>query len=218
MSPQVSIFAFLHSGQICMNIKRVYVHEAIYDEFLRQMVAFVENLKTGGAGDPEAFAGPIQNRQQLARVQNLYNETPRQGWKAALGGGPTCVPSPREDGKGFFMPKTIIDNPPDESRVVVEEPFGPILPIMKWKVEEDVIRRANDTHMGLGASVWTADIARGERIAKRLEAGSVWVNTHFEVAPHVPFGGHKWSGLGMDWGVEGLKGWCNTQAFWVRKK
>lgn len=100
---------------------------------------------------------------------------------------------------------------------MAEEPFGPILPVLKWKDEKDVIKRANASLMGLGASVWTKDLERGERIARQLEAGSVWVNSHFELAPNVPFGGYKWSGIGVDWGVEGLKGWCNPQTVWVRK-
>lgn len=208
--PKIAVFCFLHSGQICMNIKRVYVHEKIYDEFLTQMVAVAAALKTGGAGDAEAFSGPVQNQMQYGKVRGLYEEIAKQGWKTALGGT-------LEKGKGFFMPLTIIDNPPEDSRIVTEEPFGPIVPVLKWSGEEDVVRRANDSNMGLGASVWTADLERGEKLARRLEAGSVWVNSHFELAPHVPFGGHKWSGIGMDWGVEGMKGWCNTQAFWVRK-
>lgn len=110
------------------------------------------------------------------------------------------------------------DNPPDDSRIVQDEPFGPIVPLCKWSDEDDVIARANNTKMGLGASVWTNDIERGERIRDQLEAGSVWLNTHFELSPTVPFGGHKWSGIGMEWGVLGLKGWCNPQAVWWRKQ
>jgi len=216
VAPKIAVFCFLHSGQICMNIKRVYVHAKIYDQFLAQMVAVVKTFRTGAAGDETAFSGPVQNAMQFEKLKGLYAEIEKQGWKTALGG---TLETPDKKEKGFFMPLTIIDNPPDDSRIVTEEPFGPIVPVLKWSGEEedDVIRRANDSNMGLGASVWTADLERGERMAKKLEAGSVWVNSHFEMAPHVPFGGHKWSGIGMDWGVEGLKGWCNTQAFWVRK-
>ncbi|KAK3312088.1 aldehyde dehydrogenase domain-containing protein [Apodospora peruviana] len=213
--PKVSMLSFIHSGQICMVIKRVYVHEKIYDEFLEKMAAFVKNLKVAPAGDPEAMLGPIQNAMQFGKVKDLYNEIGRQGWQTVLGGLPDQQNRPAE--KGFFMPPTIIANPPDDSRIVVEEPFGPIIPVLKWSDEKDVIRRANDTMMGLGASVWSSDIERASRMAKKLEAGSIWVNTHFELSPHMQFGGHKWSGMGVDWGVLGMKGWCNPQAFWVRK-
>ncbi|KAK3389590.1 Aldehyde/histidinol dehydrogenase [Podospora didyma] len=219
--PKVAMLSFLHSGQICMDIKRLYVHEKIYDEFLAQLVSFVSNnFKTGGAGDKEAMLGPVQNSMQFAKVQDLYSEIGKQGWITALG-GPVSPKNPQSNGtlpkKGFFMPPTIIDNPPDDSRIVVEEPFGPIIPVLKWSDEKDVIRRANDSKMGLGASVWSPDIERAQSIAKKLEAGSIWVNTHFELAPYMPFGGHKWSGIGMEWGIPGMKGWCNTQAMWTRK-
>ncbi|KFA76584.1 hypothetical protein S40288_09313 [Stachybotrys chartarum IBT 40288] len=208
---KVAFLAFVHTGQICMNVKRIYVHEKIYDSFMQAMVSFIKQFKTGDSDDGEAFFGPIQNKMQFGKLQDLYAQIDKEGWKTTLGGAPT-------DGgaKGYFLPPTIVDNPPDDSRIVVEEPFGPIVPVLKWSDEDDVIRRANASKMGLGASVWTKDVERGKRMAEQLEAGSIWVNTHFEVAPHVPFGGHKQSGIGMDWGVVGLKGWCNPQAYWVK--
>ncbi|KAK4161339.1 putative potassium-activated aldehyde dehydrogenase [Cladorrhinum sp. PSN259] len=211
---KIGPMGFLHAGQICMDIKRLYVHENIYDKFLAALVQVVKTFKVGGAGDTEAFLGPVQNSMQFNKVQDLYSEIPKQNWKVALGG----VPDSASTSKGYFLPPTIIDNPPDDSRIVVEEPFGPIMPVLKWRDEADVIKRANNTNMGLGASVWSDDIERAKKIANKLEAGSVWVNSHFELSPYVPFGGHKWSGVGMDWGLVGMKGWCNTQAVWVRKK
>ncbi|KAK4202315.1 putative potassium-activated aldehyde dehydrogenase [Triangularia verruculosa] len=210
---KIGPMAFMHSGQICMDIKRLYIHEKIYDQFLAALVQVVKSFKVGGGGDPEAFLGPVQNSMQFAKVKDLYSEISKQNWQVAVGGEP--VGSDKR--KGFFLPPTIIDNPPDDSRIVVEEPFGPIMPVLKWRDEDDVVKRANNTNMGLGASVWSNDIARAEKLAKRLEAGSIWVNSHFELSPYVPFGGHKWSGVGMDWGIVGMKGWCNTQASWVRK-
>ncbi|KAK0670117.1 Aldehyde/histidinol dehydrogenase [Cercophora samala] len=211
---KIGPMAFMHSGQICMDIKRLYVHEKIYDEFLAAFVQVVKSFKVGGGGDPEAFLGPVQNKMQFEKVKDLYSEIGKQKWKVAAGGEPAAC----EGTRGFFLPPTIIDNPPDDSRIVVEEPFGPIMPVLKWSDEDEVVKRANNTNMGLGASVWSNDIEKAERLARRLEAGSTWVNSHFELSPYVPFGGHKWSGVGMDWGVVGLKGWCNTQASWVRKK
>lgn len=211
--PQVSALAFLHSGQICMDIKRIYVHDKIYDAFLKAMVDFVrDNLKSGPAADSNTFVGPVQNAMQYGKVKELYEHASAQQWKIALGGVEAM-----KEGKGYLLPPTIIDNPAEDSRIVVEEPFGPIVPTLRWTDEADVIRRANNTDQGLGASVWSSDVARATKIADQLEAGSVWVNCHFELAPTLPFGGHKASGLGMEWGVYGLRGWCNGQSFWTKK-
>lgn len=209
---KVTFLAFVHCGQICMNIKRIYVHENIYDKFLATMVAATKQFKTGDHTDPEAFFGPIQNSMQYEKLQKFYSRIGTEGWKTVLGGEPGPKP---EGSKGWYMPPTIVDNPPEDSSIVTEEPFGPIVPVLKWNDEEDVIKRANASKLGLGASVWSKDVPRAQRMAEQLQAGSIWVNTHFELAPNVPFGGHKESGLGMDWGMVGLQGWCNPQAYWT---
>jgi len=201
-----------------MDIKRVYIHEKIYDRFLAAMVAYSANFKVGPSTDPTNFIGPLQNNMQYEKVQSFFSDIGKEGLKTAVGpSNPSSNGKAEGLGKGYFITPTIIDNPPDTARIVTEEPFGPIFPTMKWKDEEDVIARANDSKHGLGASVWSADVGRAERMARQLEAGSVWVNMHFEVQANVPYGGHKWSGLGMEWGLVGLKGWCNTQAVWVPK-
>ncbi|KAI9168048.1 LOW QUALITY PROTEIN: putative aldehyde dehydrogenase FUS7 [Paramyrothecium foliicola] len=210
VAAKVAFFSFVHSGQICMNIKRIYVHERIYEKFLAALVTITQQWKVGDLNDKEAFFGPIQNNMQYSKLQDLYSNISKEGWKVALGG------DKRYDRKGYFLAPTIIDNPPEMSQIVVEEPFGPIVPVLKWDDEKDVITRANSSEAGLGASVWAKDVERARRLAEQLEAGSIWVNTHFEVAPHMPFGGHKQSGLGMDWGEVGLKGWCNPQAYWIK--
>ncbi len=142
----------------------------------------------------------------------MYADVSRQSWKTAVEG------KVREGSKGYFVEPCIIDNPAEDSRIVVEEPFGPIVPILKWTSEEDVIERANALKTGLGASVWSKDLGRAERMARQLSAGNVWVNSHFDVAPHVPFGGHKESGIGMEWGLEGFKHYTNVTSLWVWKK
>lgn len=142
----------------------------------------------------------------------MYAEIGRSSWTTALEGTIT------ETSKGYFITPSIIDNPPDDSRIVTEEPFGPIIPMLKWSDETDVLERANSGQHGLGASVWTKDLVRGERLARQLSAGSVWVNSHFDVDPNVPFGGHKWSGIGSEWGMTGLKSYCNSRSLWIWKK
>lgn len=171
---------------------------------------------------------------QYDRVCGFFNDIEKQGQEIAVGGAV-------EHSQGYFIKPTIIDNPSETSRIVLEEPFGtapflpkqeelvqyigfaanrhagPIIPIMRWSTEADVINRANNTQMGLGASVWTNDMQQGDRIARQLEAGNVWVNSHLEVSPAFPFGGHKQSGIGLELGVAGLKSFCNTQTLFLKE-
>lgn len=213
--PQVAFLALVGSGQICMNIKRIYVHDSIYDKFLAAMIEFVRNNMPYGSGEDANMAlGPVQNSMQYGKVKNLFEEAEKQKWTIALGGLKELSEKPN---KGLVLPPTIIDNPPESSRIVTEEPFGPILPILRWTDEADVISRANAFEQALGASVWSSNIAKATKIADQLESGSVWVNSHFQVNANMPFGGHKASGIGMDWGIVGLKGWCNPQGFWIIK-
>ncbi|CAH0018599.1 unnamed protein product [Clonostachys rhizophaga] len=210
--PKITTLAFLNSGQICMLIKRLYVHENIYDKFRDAMVAFAKTIKVGDGFEPEVLVGPLQNSMQYEKLKDLYASIDTCKWKQALEGRIVT------ESKGYFVTPAIIDNPPDDSRIVVEEPFGPILPILKWSDEQEVLERANDSHSGLGASVWSKDLDRAERMARCLSAGSVWINSHFDVAPNVPFGGHKWSGVGSEWGMTGLKAYCNSRSLWKWKK
>ncbi|KAK6066277.1 putative aldehyde dehydrogenase [Seiridium cupressi] len=211
--PKITSVAFLHSGQICMDIKRLYIHEKIYDKFRDAMIEFAKNnIKTGNPFEDGVAIGPVQNSMQFELVKDLYAHVKKQDWKIALDG------NIRESSKGFFAEPVIVDNPPEGSRVVVEEPFGPIVPLLKWSDEDDVLERANALETGLGASVWSRDLDRAERMARQLGAGSVWVNSHFDTAPNVPFGGHKESGMGVEWGLEGLKSYTNSRSLWVWKK
>lgn len=211
--PKITTMAFLNSGQICMLAKRIYVHESIYDQFRDAMVEFTKNhIKTGGGFEPDVVVGPVQNSMQFELVKDMYSEIEKQGWKVALEG------KVRESSKGYFIEPAIIDNPPEDSRIVVEEPFGPIVPLLKWSTEEEVIERANGLKFGLGTSVWSKDVSRAEKMARQISSGSVWVNSHFDVAPNVPFGGHKESGIGMEWGIEGFRHFTNSRSIWVWKK
>ncbi|GIJ88214.1 hypothetical protein Asppvi_007132 [Aspergillus pseudoviridinutans] len=207
--PKIGILSFLCSSQICMMVKRLYVHEKIYDEFREKLVAFVASLKVGDGTEPDVFFGPVQNDMQYGKAKDLVESLSAEGLTTALGGT-------IQDSAGYFVPPIIVDNPPESARVVQEEPFAPILPMLKWSDEDDVIARANATEMGLGASVWSKDMARARRIADQLESGSVWINSHFDVSPKAPFGGHKSSGIGTEWGLNGLTAYCNSQTLWVK--
>ncbi|PWY93966.1 aldehyde dehydrogenase [Aspergillus sclerotioniger CBS 115572] len=207
--PKVAVLCFLCCSQICMMIKRLYVHEKIYDEFRDKLVQFVQALKMGEGTEPDVFFGPVQNSMQFNKANNFLRDIKNSGLTAIS----SHVPNP----SGFFIPPTIVDNPPDSSPVVWQEQFAPILPILKWSDEADVLARANDSVYGLAASVWSRDLQRARRMADQLEAGSVFVNTHFECAPYAPFGGYKQSGMGTELGVNGLIGYCNSQTLWLRK-
>ncbi|CEJ83817.1 Putative Aldehyde dehydrogenase [[Torrubiella] hemipterigena] len=210
--PKIATLAFINSGQICMCVKRIYVHEKIYDDFKAAMVDFTKNNIKSGAGTEEGVTvAPIQNENQFNLVKQIYADVDQRGYNVAL-------PGKVVEGKGYLIEPQIVDNPPDDSIIVKEEPFGPIVPLLKWSDDQEVIGRANSLPTALGASVWGKDLARAEKMARQLSAGSVWVNSHFDVAPNVPFGGHKESGWGMEWGMEGFKQYTNSTSLWVWKK
>ncbi|KAJ5121321.1 uncharacterized protein N7515_009282 [Penicillium bovifimosum] len=209
--PQIGILSYLCSSQTCMMIKRLYVHEKIYDDFLKKLVAFVKTLKVGEGTEPDVFFGPIQNQMQFEKAKELLSTISTEKLKAALGGSV-------EPSSGYFIHPTIIDNPPESSRVVREEPFAPILPVMKWSNEDDVIKCANGLETGLSSSVWSKDLERATRIADQMQSGSVWVNSHFDLLPTASFGGHKQSGIGVEGGLGGLLEYCNSQTQWLKIK
>ncbi|MVA18979.1 aldehyde dehydrogenase family protein [Agrobacterium vitis] len=196
--------AFQNSAQFCVAAKRLYIHEDIYDELAEALVAYARTVKVGDGAEQGTDLGPIQNRMQFEKLKNLLADAKDKGLHFLLGGEV-------EDGKGFFVPVTIIDNPPEDSRVVVEEAFGPVLPLLKFRDIDDVIHRANNTEYGLAASVWGKDIAAARGIAERIEAGTVWVKEIHSFSPHVAFGGHKQSGIGIENALEGLSEYTNSQ-------
>lgn len=205
--------AFFNAGQVCVTMKRIYVHSTIYDAFLAAFTNAVSNFKVGPGSEPDVFLGPVQNDAQYARVKDLLQDIRTSGQRLALGGDVAGD----SRGPGYFVRPTIVDDPRDDSRIVQEEPFGPVVPLLRWNDEAEVIARANNSDMGLGASVWTRDMVRAERIAERLEAGTVWTNSHIGLSPLAPFSGHKNSGIGAEFGLGGLKGYCNTQTHFVVK-
>jgi len=209
--PEVTIGAFWNTGQVCVATKRVYIHQSIYREFVDKMVNFAKNLKVGNSNDAGVMLGPIQNSMQYEKVKTYFEDSKKNGYKFAL--GDTEVPN----SNGFFIKPTIIDNPPNDSKIVQEEPFGPILPVQPWSDLDEVIQRANSSYAGLAASVWSSDVTKGEEVAQRLEAGSVFVNSWVKPNPQGFFGGHKESGIGGEWGTMGILAYCNAHVVHVYK-
>lgn len=212
IAPQLFWAAFQNSAQFCNAAKRLYVHEAVYDDVLRELVAFARTQKIGNGAEPDTSLGPIQNEPQYRKLSEYFDDCKRNGYRFALGGEIDA------NAPGWFVPVTIVDNPPEQSRIVAEEPFGPIVPVLKWRDEADVIRRANDTIYGLGASVWGQDLAAVERIGARLEAGTVWLNEVHQYSPHQAFGGHKQSGIGCENSLHGLMEYTNWHTITLNKK
>ncbi len=203
--------AFGNSGQICVAAKRVYVHEAIYDAFLEALTAVANGVTVGDGADQGVLLGPVQNRLQYERVQGLIADSRANGHAVRqIGETPT--------GDGFFIPVTLVDNPPDSSRVVVEEAFGPVLPLLKFADVDEVVARANDTPYGLAGSVWSADLDLARSIAARLQCGTVWINCIQDSLPATPIAGHKQSGLGLENGDAGLLEYTNAQTVVLRKR
>ncbi|HEX7781270.1 MAG TPA: aldehyde dehydrogenase family protein [Sphingobium sp.] len=196
--------AFQNSSQFCVAAKRLYIHEDIYDELSQALVAYAGTVKIGDGSHQGTDLGPIQNKMQFDKLKSLLADAKRNGCTFLAGGD---IP----EGKGYFVPITIVDNPPEDSAVVVEEAFGPILPLLKFRDMEDVIARANNTEYGLAASVWGKDIETAKAIAERIEAGTVWINEIHSFSPHVAFGGHKQSGIGIENALEGLSEYTNSQ-------
>jgi acyl-CoA reductase-like NAD-dependent aldehyde dehydrogenase len=212
LAPELFWAAFQNNAQFCNATKRLYVHEDVYDAFLAAFVAYAKTVKVGDGADPATQLGPIQNQPQYEKVLEFIQDCKANGYRFALGG--EVDPNAR----GWFIPVTLVDNPPEDSRIVVEEPFGPILPVLKWRDEQDVVKRSNNTRYGLGASVWGADLEAAQRIASQLEAGTVWINEIHQYSPHQAFGGHKESGIGCENSLHGLVEYTNWQTITLNRK
>ena len=212
LAPQLFWAAFQNNAQFCNSTKRLYIHEDVYDEVRDALADFItHHVKVGDGAEADTDLGPIQNSMQYGKVQDYFADCHVNGYTFALGG------EIDEKAAGWFVPVSLVDNPPDDSRIVCEEPFGPILPLMKWSDEADVIARANDTIYGLGASVWGKDLTAIERIGQQLEAGTGWLNEVHQYSPFQAFGGHKQSGLGCENSLHGLMEYTNWQTITMNK-
>lgn len=196
--------AFQNNGQVCSAIKRVYVPEALYDGVVEALAEQARAVKVGEGTAEGVQLGPINNRPQFERVSELVAD--------ALAGGATAVTGGRPvDGPGYFYEPTILAGASDGTRIVDEEQFGPALPVVSYREVQDAVERANATHFGLSGSVWSADPERASEVAAQLECGTAWVNTHLALQPNQPFGGAKWSGIGVENGPWGLYGFTELQ-------
>ncbi|PYE14106.1 aldehyde dehydrogenase family protein [Paraburkholderia silvatlantica] len=209
--PQLFWGAIGNSGQWCVGIKRLYVHRSFHKDFVQAFISYARQQKLGNGLDHEVTVGPVQNRMQFEKIKALLDDIKASDQKIVLGGDID------ESLPGYFIPVTVVDNPPENSRIVQEEQFGPIVPIIAYDDVEDVIARANDSPFGLGGSVWGRDTKAAVAVARRLETGMVWVNEIHTQGVDIPFGGHKQSGLGTEHGFEGRLLFTNPKTVLIRK-
>lgn len=202
--------AFENSGQICSAIKRVYVHEDRHRPLVDALAALARGVVMGDGMTEGVQLGPVNNRPQFERVCELVEDAKRHGAKMEAGGA-------ARDGDGYFFTPTVVSGIEDGTRLVDEEQFGPVLPVVPYRDVEDAIARANGTHFGLSGSVWSADTERAAEIGARLDCGTAWINQHLNILPTTPFGGAKWSGIGVENGHWGLLGFTELQTLNIAK-
>ena len=203
--------SFSNAGQVCIAAKRIYIHEDIYDDLSKAIADYAKTVVVGDGSQQGTGVGPIQNKKQYERVLDLIQDAKDNGYKFLTGGDKD--PS----GTGYYVPITILDNPPEDARIVAEEQFGPVMPLMKFGSVDEVIERANNSEYGLAGAVWTKDTDKGVEIAEQLETGTVWINEFMQLSPFAPFGGHKQSGFGAEYGIDGLKEFTYPQVITVKR-
>ncbi|HWK49347.1 MAG TPA: aldehyde dehydrogenase family protein [Steroidobacter sp.] len=204
IAPRLFWSAFVNSGQRCMAIKRVLVHESLLDRLGATLARLANQAKVGDGFEPGVELGPVQNRPQFERVLGLITDALTRGGRALAGGAALNRP-------GYFIAPTVITGVAEGTPLVDEEQFGPVLPLLAFAEIEEAVARANATRFGLGASVWSARPERAADIARRLEAGTVWINAHGGSEPEIPFGGCKESGVGRGMGLMGLKSYAEPR-------
>ena len=203
--------AFLNMGQTCAALKRLYIHESQYQAFADALTQIALRQVVGDGLEPGVNFGPVQNLDQLHLVDALVTDARAQGARVLCGGA-------RLDRPGFFYPPTLVADVTDGQRLVDEEQFGPVLPLIAYRDVEEVLRRANAGDMGLGGSVWGPDVEQAQALASRLDSGVAWVNCHARIQPNTPFGGSKMSGFGVEFGLEGLLEFTGQQLLFVNKR
>jgi acyl-CoA reductase-like NAD-dependent aldehyde dehydrogenase len=195
---------FINAGQTCAALKRLYVHEDQYEEVVRKFSDYVAKIPVGDGLDTRNLIGPVSNKMQFDKVSAYVEDARKAGARIVVGGNPQKKP-------GFFYPLTVIADATDEMRVVREEQFGPVIPLVKYRTVDEAIERANALEVGLGGSVWGNNPEEAARYASRLECGTAWVNQHGTLHPLAPFGGVKCSGIGVEFNVDGLKEYTTVQ-------
>jgi len=202
---KVFLKAFGNSGQTCAAIKRLYVHDSIYDVLSQKLADMANEAILGPGNDLSSQFGPVQNAKQLAFLTGLAEDALEKGGRFLSGG------LPEAGQQGYYFPLTVVVDVADGMAIVDDEQFGPILPVIRFHDAEEAVRLANANELGLGGSVWSRDTTEAGRLAALLECGSAWVNDHSTISPDIPFGGAKQSGIGSEFGLHGLYEYMQMQ-------
>jgi len=201
--------SFLNQGQVCAASSRIYIEAPLFDTLVSGFEQAVKSLSVGPGMSPEAFINPLVSRAHCDKVQTFLDEAKSRNAELITGNrGP--------DGKGYYVSPTLVVNPDAALRLTREEVFGPVVNLVRVADGEEALALANDTEYGLTASVWTQNISKALEYTDRLQAGTVWVNSHTLIDANLPFGGMKQSGTGRDFGPDWLDGWCETKSVCVR--
>ncbi|HXP55030.1 MAG TPA: aldehyde dehydrogenase family protein [Streptosporangiaceae bacterium] len=203
--------AFINNGQICAGIKRILVPESLHDELVEVLAEWASRVRVGAWDEPRAQLGPVNNAPQFERVSGLVEDAVARGAKVAVGGAP--LPRP-----GYFFAPTILTGVAEGTPIVDEEQFGPALPVLAYRTVAEAVERANATCFGLSGSVWGTDTDQAATVAAQLDSGVVFVNDHLTLEPHMPFGGVKWSGAGVENGPWGLEEFSSLRTFYRSRR
>jgi acyl-CoA reductase-like NAD-dependent aldehyde dehydrogenase len=205
---------FYNCGQICTAVKRLFVFESVAEEFIKKLEAGIRNLRVGNGLHEDVDMGPLNNRRQWEYIKELVAELKEKEEGRILTGG--RVPEGSDYSKGYFFEPTLVADVSEESRLLNEEVFGPVLPVVRVKDLDEAIEKANNTCYGLGASIWTKNIDRARIGCERLNAGIIWLNQHLKVAPEVPFGGTRESGIGKENGPDALSEYLDLKTVMLK--
>jgi aldehyde dehydrogenase (NAD+) len=203
---------FAATGQTCIAGSRLLLQETIHDRFVEKLVAMARTARLGDPSRFETQVGPVTTPPQYQKILGYIDIAKGEGAQCVLGGGPATA---AEGGGTYFVKPTIFTGVDNKMRIAQEEVFGPVLSVIKFKDEDDAVRIANDIAFGLGAGVWTQSVRRAHTMARRIKAGTVWVNTYRAVSFLMPFGGYKASGLGRENGLEAIDGYLQSKSVWI---
>ncbi|CAB3752068.1 aldehyde dehydrogenase family protein [Paraburkholderia solisilvae] len=207
--PGAAMATFNNAGQICCAGTRMFVERSIYDEFVARVAEFGSRMRVGNGLDINTQMGPLVSAEQLARVTEYLTIGAQEGAEAVTGGQRLTEGA---YGKGNFVAPTVFRNVTDNMRIAREEIFGPVISAIPFDTIDDVVSRANDTIFGLGGGVWTTDVGKAHKVARRIRSGTVWVNAYNVMDPSVPFGGYKMSGYGREGGIHHVDEYLQTKA------
>jgi acyl-CoA reductase-like NAD-dependent aldehyde dehydrogenase len=196
IAPKIFDAAMLNCGQVCMAAKRIYVQDSIYDEMVAAMTAIAKDVVVDDGSKQGTRVGPLQNKSQFEKIKDLIDSARKEG--GTVIGGETGGRA------GYFIKPAIVANVKEGNRIVDEEQFGPVIPLIRFKTDAEIAARANASPYGLGGSVWSSNFERARKIAEDIDAGTVWINQHITIGPHIPMAGAKQSGIGVEQGLEGL--------------